>query len=70
MAMPTNMLCPGPTHPAVPDRLILARGYAEWCQALREAFAARGNVTIAIDERYAERRWHAQPVWKERRQGE
>ena len=65
-----NARCSGPTHPAVPDHLIVVRDDAEWCQALREAIAARGNFTLVVDGRYAERRRRVQPVREERRQGD
>ena len=68
--MSTKTLCAWPTHPAVPDHLIVARSYAEWCEALREAIAARGNCTIIVDGRQAERRRRVQPVREERRRGE
>lgn len=67
--MSTDVRCPGLTHPAVPDHLIVARSYAEWCQALREAIAARGNFTVIADRRSADRRRRFQPVHDERRRG-
>jgi len=68
--MSTNAPCPGPTRPAVLDHLIVVRDHAEWCQALREAFAARGNFTVMVDGRYAQQQRRAQPVLEERRRGE
>jgi len=68
--MSTHTLCPRLTHPAVPDHLIVAQSYAEWCEALREAIAARGNFTIIVDRRSAERRRGVRPVQDERRRGE
>lgn len=63
--MSTNALCPGPTRPAVTDHLLVARDYAEWCYALREAIAGRGNCTIIIDDRYVERRRRVQSILEE-----
>ncbi len=70
LPMSINAPCTCPTRLGVPDHLIVARGYREWCQALREAFAARGTFTIIVDGRRAERRRHRQPVQEERRRGE
>ncbi len=68
--MPTHTLCPRLTDPAVSDHVIVARCYAEWCEALREAIAARGNYTIIVNRRLADRRRGVQPVQDERRRGE
>jgi len=66
--MTPNALCLWPTSVAA-DHLLVARDAAEWCYALREAFAARGNYTVIIDRRYAERRRDVQSVLAERRRG-
>ena len=68
--MSTNVRCSRLMHPVVPDHLIVARSYAEWCQALREAIAARGNFTVIADRRSADRRRRVQSVQDERRRGE
>ncbi len=70
LPMSTNAPCKCPTRPVVSDHLIVARGYTEWCQALRQAFAARGNFTIIVEGRHAERRRRRQTVQEERRRGE
>lgn len=70
LPMSTSAPCTCPTRPLVSGHVIVARAHAEWCQALREAFAARGNFTIIVDGRRAERRRHRQPVQEERRRGE
>lgn len=66
----TNARCPLLTHPAVPDHLIVARSCAEWCEALREAIAGRGNCTIIVDRRSSDRRRRVQSVLQERRRVE
>ena len=58
------------TDPAVSDQLLVTQGYAEWCEALRQAIAARGNHTVIADRRHAERRRRVQPVQGDRRHGE
>jgi hypothetical protein len=64
--MSPNALCQWPGSVAA-DHLLVARDEAEWCYALREAFAARGNYTVIIDRRYAERQRDVQSVLAERR---
>ena len=64
--MAPNALCLRPTS-VVAAHLLVARGEAEWCYALREAFAARGAYTIIIDWRDAERQRDVQSVLAERR---
>jgi hypothetical protein len=68
--MATKVHYPLLANPAVPEHLIVARNYAEWCEALREAIAGRGHCTIIADRRSADRRRRVQPVHDERRRGE
>ncbi len=68
--MSSKTLCPCLTDSAIPDHLIVARSYTEWCEALREAIAGRGNCTIIVDRRSTDRRRGVQPVAEERRRGD
>ncbi len=68
--MATNACCQLLATPALPDHLIVARSCAEWCDALREAIAGRGNCTIIVDRRSSDRRRRVQSVLQERRRGE
>ena len=66
--MSTNALLTSPPRPAVPDQLIVVWDHTELVQTIREI--ARGNFTVLVDRRHAERRRRMQPVLEERRQGE
>jgi hypothetical protein len=68
--MATNVRYQLLANPAVPEHLIVARSYAEWCEALREAIAGRGHCTIIVDRRSSDRRRGIQSVLQERRRGE